>query len=62
MQVERLDVWKSGDEVRALTAEKREVLERMREVVRSEEVLEVPSLKSVERGERLTGKLFWWKD
>ena len=49
MHVERVDVWKNEEEVRGLTGEESEVLERLREVVRSNEVFEVPSLKSVDR-------------
>ena len=49
VNVKRVDVWKKGEEVRALTGEESEVLERLREVVRSDEIFEVPSMKSVDR-------------
>ena len=41
-------MWRRGKEERASTANEREVLERIRNAVRSGEVLEVPSVKYME--------------
>ena len=46
---DRVDVWKRGDEVRELTVEEKEILDKLREVFNSENTREVPSMKSVDR-------------
>ena len=49
VRLDRVDVWKSGDLVRALTKEETDVLARLREVFHSDKTIEVPSMKSVDR-------------
>ncbi len=51
VNVHRIDLWKKGDEVTLLSEEHKKVLARLREVFASEEVVQVPSLKSRNRGE-----------
>ncbi len=46
---ERVDLWKNGGEVRALTGVEKDVLQKMREVFVSEEVVELPNLKALDR-------------
>ena len=46
---ERVDLWKNGGEVRALTRVEKDVLQKMREVFVSEEVVELPNLKALDR-------------
>ena len=45
----RFDLWKNGVEVRALTGVEKDVLQKMREVFVSEEVVELPNLKALDR-------------
>ena len=47
VNIQRVDVWRRGEEVRTLTTDEREMLESLREAVRSGEVFQVPSLKCV---------------
>ena len=47
--VERLDVWRDGEEVKQLDDEMKGVLARLREIFAQEEVVQVPSLKSRQR-------------
>jgi hypothetical protein len=47
--VERMDVWKDGEEVKQLDDVMRGVLARLREIYAQEEVVKVPSLKSRQR-------------
>ena len=54
VNLEKVDVWRNGDEVKALTPEESEVLQKLREVVRSGEKVEVPSMKCVERRKVMT--------
>ena len=47
--VERLDVWRDGEEVKQLDDEMKGVLARLREIFAQEWVVHVPSLKSRQR-------------
>ena len=47
--VERLDVWRDGDEVKQLDDTMKGVLARLREIFAQEDVMQVPSLKSRQR-------------
>ena len=49
VMIERVDLWKSGGEVRALAGVEKDVLKKMREVFASEEVVELPNLKALDR-------------
>ena len=49
VNVDRIDVWRKGDEVKLLDEDMKKVLARLREVYNSEEVVQVPSLKSRNR-------------
>jgi hypothetical protein len=46
VRVERVDVWREGDDVRVLDEEMKGVLARLREVLVMEQTVEVPSIKS----------------
>ena len=49
VRVERVDVWQSGREVRVMTEVERGVLQRMREVFGSKDVVDLPNLKAQDR-------------
>ena len=49
VRIERVDLWKSGGEVRALVGVEKDVLQKMREVFSSEEVVDLPNLKALDR-------------
>ena len=49
LRLEKVAVWKCEDEVRALTGEENEVLEKLREVFFNSESRDIPSMKGIDR-------------
>ena len=49
LEVERLDIFENGDELRTMAVDKSRVLARIREVYSSNEHRDIPSLKSKDR-------------
>ena len=47
--LDREKVWKVGDEVRALTEEKKDILKTMKRMMNNKETLIIPSLKTMDK-------------